>query len=56
MSGIMREMSAVVCKWFARVVTPPKRYASAVRAASLSVAETLLELVNSKLAPDINRI
>jgi len=54
--SFIRRAGAVIYKWFASALEPHGRHARAAWIATMSVAETLLTLVNSKVVPDIRRL
>lgn len=56
MNGMFERFGHTIRKWVARSIETPRLYVKSAWVATLSVAETLLELVDSKLLPDINRI
>jgi len=56
MTDTSKRIGEIIQKWIARAIETPNRYARSKWAATLSVAEVLLELVNSKFVPDIRRI
>jgi uncharacterized membrane protein YqiK len=56
MSGMLQRFGEIVRKWFARSIETPGQYARSALAATLTVAQTLLELNKQTLIPDIKRI
>lgn len=56
MTDTLKRFGEVIQKWIARAIETPSRFARSKWAATLSLAEVLLELMNSKLVPDIQRI
>lgn len=56
MTDTLKRFGEIIQKWIARAIETPSRYARSKWAATLSVADVLLDLFNSKLVPDIERI
>lgn len=56
MSDMIRRFGHAIGQWLARSVECPHFYVKSAWAASLSVAEVLLELVEARVVPDIRRI
>jgi len=56
MTDTLKRFGEIIRKWFARSIESPSQYARSSWAATLSLAGVLLELVDSRFLPDIERI
>ena len=56
MSGMLQKFGSVVARIVALSTSGPKRYARLATAASLSVAQYLLQVSKSQLVPDVRRL
>jgi len=52
----LRKFAQLLRRWIAKSIETPSQYTRSVWAATLTVAETLLELVQSGMVPDLARI
>tara|TARA_R110002049_G_scaffold290065_4_gene473316 strand:+ start:4372 stop:4929 length:558 start_codon:yes stop_codon:yes gene_type:complete len=56
MTDTIKRFGEIIRKWLARSIETPSQYALSTWSATLSFAQVLLELVDSRFLPDIERI